>query len=207
MIHRLLLAALLTLAAPAAAQTLRIGTQSPFVIDPHYVFLGPDMAAARMIYDSFVGRDAESRWVPGLAVSWSRTDDTTWVFKLRPGAVFSDGSPFTAEDVIYSFERIMGLESPNSHRTNMRTIVGFEALDALTVKVATDRPNAGVPGQLTNIFIVSARAFREAPLADIQSGRVSVGTGPFKVAAFIRGERLDLDRNDLHWGEKPVWRR
>ena len=62
---------------PARAQTLRIGTQSPFVIDPHYRFLDPDMAAARMMFDSFVGRDGESAWVPGLALSWTPVNETT----------------------------------------------------------------------------------------------------------------------------------
>ena len=198
------LLALALLAPPAAAQTLRIGTQSPFVVDPHYIFLGPDMAVARMIFDSFVGRDSESRWVPGLALSWTATDDRTWLFKLRPGVVFSDGTPFTAEDVIFSFDRIMNLESPNSHRTNMRSIVAYEALDPLTVQIRTDRPNAALPGQLTNIFIVSAKAF-SLPLSEIQSGRAGGGAGPFKVANFTRGERLDLLRNDRYWGEKPPW--
>jgi peptide/nickel transport system substrate-binding protein len=196
---------MLVLATPAAAQTLRIGTQSPFVIDPQLVFLGPDMAVARMSYDSFVGRDAESRWAPALAVAWARTDDNSWVFKLRPGVVFSDGSPFTAADVIYSLDRIMALDSANSHRTNLRTINGYQALDPLTVRITTDRPNAALPGQLTNIFIVSAKAFRGAAPGDILSGRVSVGTGPFRVTAFTRGESLELERNDSYWGEKPAW--
>src|SRR4051794_33579465 len=80
--------------SPAGAQILRVGTQSPFVIDPHYRFLGPDMAAARMVFDSFVGRDGESAWVPGLAVSWTPVSETAWEFKLRPGVTFSDGTPF-----------------------------------------------------------------------------------------------------------------
>ena len=199
-----ILVALALFAHPAAAQTLRIGTQSPFVVDPHAIFLGPDMAVARMIFDSFVGRDSESHWVPGLALSWSATDDRTWLFRLRPGVFFSDGAAFTAEDVIFSFDRIMNLESPNSHRTNLRSIVAYEAVDPLTVRITTDRPNAALPGQLTNIFIVSAKAF-SLPLADIQSGRAGGGSGPFKVAAFTRGERLDLLRNERYWGARPVW--
>lgn len=209
MIRTLAVLLALTLAAtaapPAAAQSLRIGTQSPFTIDPHQVFLGPDMAAARMIYDSFVGRDAESHWTPALATEWTLEDPTTWVFRLRPGVTFSDGAPFTAEDVIFSFDRIMALESANSHRTNLRTVTAYDAPAPLTVRVHTDRPNAGLPGQLTNIFIVSARAFRDAPLADIQSGRVSNGTGPFRVTAFTRGDRLELARNDRYWGPPPPW--
>ena len=163
MIRRLLL--LLLLATPASAQTLRIGTQSPFVIDPHQIFLGPDMAVAREIYDSFVGRDTESRWVPALAVSWTADGDHAWVFKLRPGVKFGDGTPFTADDVIYSIDRIMNLESPNSHRTNLRTIVKYTAIDPLTVRIETDRPNAALPGQLTNkdVTRLTIRFRAEAP--------------------------------------------
>ncbi len=201
---RILFAALL-FAAPAAGQTLRIGTQSPFVIDPHQVFLGPDMAVARMVYDSFVGRDADSNWVPGLAVSWSAPDDAHWVFKLRPGVVFSDGTPFTAADVVFSLERVRRLETASSYVTNLRSITAVEALDPLTVRITTDRPNAALPGQLTNIFIVSRHVVEGAPLADVQNGRAAVGTGPFKVAAFTRGERLELVRNESYWGEKPAW--
>ena len=203
MIARVL--ALILLATPATAQTLRIGTQSPFVVDPHQVFLGPDMAVARMIYDSFVGRDSESNWVPGLALSWSAPDDHTWEFKLRPDVMFSDGSPFTADDVVYSIERVRTLETPSSYATNLRSIVAVTALDPLTVRITTDRPNAVLPGQLTNIFIVSAKAFRAAPLGAIQSGVVSVGTGPFTLETFTRGERLELNRNERYWGTKPAW--
>jgi peptide/nickel transport system substrate-binding protein len=199
--------ALLSLApvsGPARAQTLRIGTQSPFVIDPHYRFLGPDMAAARMVFDSFVGRDGESVWVPALALSWTPVDETTWEFKLRPGVTFSDGTPFTADDVAYSFQRVMTLETPSSYRSNMRSIVRWEVVDPLTLRVITDRPNAVLPGQLTNIFIVS-RKMEAASLDDIQAGRAALGTGPFKVDSYLNGVRLQLTRNDRYWGQKPAW--
>lgn len=205
----LLRAAVLALALagvpPAWAQTLRIGTQSPFVIDPHLVFLGPDMAAAREVYDSFVGRDGESNWVPGLAISWTAPDDHTWEFKLRPGVTFSDGTPFSAEDVVFSFNRVMTLATGSSFASNLRSIVRTEAVDPLTIRVTTDRPNAALPGQLTNIFIVSATLARNATTADFQSGRAAIGTGPFKVAAFTPGARLHLVRNEAYWGPKPAW--
>ena len=189
---------------PAVAQTLRIGTQSSFVIDPHYRFLGPDMAAARMVFDSFVGRDGESAWVPALAVSWRPVNETTWEFKLRPGVTFSDGTPFTADDVAYSFQRVMTLETPSSFRSNMRSIVRWEAVDPLTLRVVTDRPNAVLPGQLTNIFIVSRKLAGASP-DDIQAGRAALGTGPFKVDAYTNGVRLQLSRNERYWGQKPAW--
>lgn len=199
------LLAFVLLATQAGAQTLRIGTQSPFVIDPHQVFLGPDMAVARMVFDSFVGRDGESNWVPGLALSWSAPDDRTWVFKLRPGVVFSDGTPFTAEDVLFSIDRVRTLTTAASYVTNLRSIVAVEAPDPLTVRITTDRPNAVLPGQLTNIFVVSAKAVRGAPLADVQNGTAAIGTGPFRVVSFSRGEGIELVRNPRYWGPKPAW--
>ncbi len=197
----------LLLAAGASAQTLRIGTQSPFVIDPHAVFLGPDMAAARQIYDSFVNRDSESNWVPGLALSWTRTNDLTWEFKLRPGVTFSDGTPFTADDVVFSFNRVFKLQTPSSYVSNMRSVVKTEAVDPLTVRVTTSRPNAVLPGQLTNIFIVSKSITGDASTADFQSGRVAVGTGPFKLVSYTRGDTMELARNDRYWGKKPYWQK
>ena len=195
----------LLLTGGAFAQTLRIGTQSPFVIDPHAVFLGPDMAVARQVYDSFVGRDSESNWVPGLALSWKRIDDLTWEFALRPGVTFSDGTPLTADDAVFSFERVMTLQTASSFISNMRSIVRTEANGPLTVRVMTSRPNAVLPGQLTNIFIVSKAAASGASTADFQSGRAAIGTGPFKVVSYQRGGTLEMVRNDRYWGPKPAW--
>lgn len=193
------------LAAGVSAQTLRIGTQSPFVIDPHAVFLGPDMAVARQIYDSFVGRDSESNWVPGIAVSWRRVDDLTWEFGLRAGVVFSDGGALTAEDVVFSFGRVMSLQTASSFVSNMRSIVRTEAVGPLTVRVTTSRPNAVLPGQLTNIFIVSKAVATGASTAEFQSGRAAVGTGPFRVVSYQRGGTMEMIRNERYWGVRPEW--
>ena len=202
------MAALLLLAAgPAGGQTLRIGTQSPFVIDPHYTFLGPDMAVAREIYDSLVGRDDLSHWVPGLAVSWEAVGERVWEFKLRPGVVFSDGTPFTAEDVAFSFQRVMTLATPSGYGSNMRGIVRWEVTGPLTIRVETEAANAVLPGQLTNIFIVSAAIAAGAGTGDFQSGRVAIGTGPFRVVSYARGSQVELERNERYWGVRPVWAR
>src|SRR5450432_2899994 len=90
----------------ADAQDLRMGVQSAFVVDPHSLFIGPNMAMARNLFDSFVGKDADARWTPTLAMSWKQIDPLTWEFALRHDVRFSDGSPFTADDVIASVKRI-----------------------------------------------------------------------------------------------------
>jgi peptide/nickel transport system substrate-binding protein len=71
--------------------------------------------------------------------------------------------------------------------------------------VTTSRPNAVLPGQLTNIFIVSKAIATGASTADFQSGRAAIGTGPFKVVSYTRGGTLELARNERYWGPKPAW--
>ena len=159
---KLVIAALMLLAFPAAAQELRMGVQAPFVVDPHWLFLGPNMAASRNIFDSLVGRDEDARWTPSLAVSWRRIDELIWEFKLREGVRFHDGSPFTAADVAATIARIPNIEgNPGPYTPNIRTIVRVEILDPLTIRLHTDRPNPTLPGQLTNVFIIPAHLAHE----------------------------------------------
>lgn len=197
----------LLLAAPATAAepgTLRVGVQAPFVLDPQYLFLGPNMAAARHIFDSLVGRDADSRWVPSLAESWTALDETTWEFRLRRGVTFHDGSPFTAADVVATFGRVPAIpNNPSSYEPNLRTIVRTEVVDPWTIRLHTDRPNPTLPGQLTNIFVIPARLAKEP--AEAASARMADGTGPYKLVSFTYGQGMELERNDAYWGPKPAY--
>ena len=206
---RLLLLVLLSwplLARIGQAQDLRIGVQAPFGLDPHFLFFGPNMAAARQIFDSLVGRDADARWTPSLAESWRQVDPLTWEFKLRHGVVFQDGSPFTAEDVVASFTRISALPNNASPYTpNLRTIARIQIVDPYTLRIHTDRPNPTLPGQFTNIFIMPAH-LANAPV-EASTGRVAIGTGPYRLVNFHYGDSMVLARNDHYWGPKPAYAR
>jgi peptide/nickel transport system substrate-binding protein len=181
--HCLLLLSTLTLAwhRPQAAEPeLRIGVQSAFVVDPHVLFLGPNMAAARHLYDSLVGKDAEARWTATLATSWRQIDPQTWEFTLRPNVRFSDGSPFSSEDVIASVRRIPLIpNNPGPYTTNLRTITSTVAVDTMTIRVTTDRPNPLLPGQFTNIFILP-KSVTNAPPEDFPAARATIGTVPVR---------------------------
>jgi peptide/nickel transport system substrate-binding protein len=207
----LLLALLLSMSlwgTPTAAQELTVGLRSEFYIDPHYLFLGPNMAAARHLYEALVDRDADARPQPGLAESWKMVDDKIWEFKLRRGVVFHDGGNFTAADVVFSIERVPSLaNNPGPYTPNLRTIVRTEAVDDYTIRFHTDRPNPVLPGQLTNIFILSAKAAAGAVPADFASGKAAIGTGPFRLVSYSRGERMVVERNERYWGPKPPWQR
>ncbi len=201
---RALVLAFLLLAGPAFGQTLRMAVQAPFVLDPHYLFFGPNMAAARHIFDSLVGRDAEARWTPSLATAWRPLDPLTWEFTLRQGVTFHDGTPFTAADVVASFDRIPAIpNNPSAYTPNLRTIIRTEVVDPHTIRLHTDRPNPTLPGQLTNIFIIPAHLAPQP--AEGASTRVAVGTGPYRLVAFRYGESMTLARNDAYWGERPAF--
>ena len=89
------------------AQTLRIALSSePTSVDPHYHVLAPNNALAAHIYDSLVDTDEAQRLAPALATAWKNDGANKWTFTLRKGVKFSNGSPFTAADVIFTFCRV-----------------------------------------------------------------------------------------------------
>ncbi len=79
--------------------------------------------------------------VPGLAVSWKLVDPTTWQFTLRPGVTFHDGTPLTAEDVVFSIERARGPGSDFRIPDRAGTIAAARVLDADTIEVTTTKPD------------------------------------------------------------------
>ena len=108
---RLVLVFLFAFATGAAAQELRIGlANEPTAMDPHYHNLSPNNSLLSHVFDSLVGQDDRQRLTPDLAESWRAIDANTWEFKLRKNVKFHDGTPFTADDVIFSFERAPNVE-------------------------------------------------------------------------------------------------
>ena len=197
--------AVLTSLGPATAQTLRMAVQSAFVVDPQVLFLGPNMAAARNLYDSFVGKDAEAHWTPTLAVSWTQVEPQTWEFKLREGVRFSDGSPFTAADVVASIQRIPEIPgNPGPYTSSLRTVTTVTAVDEHTIRINTDRVNPLLPGQFTNVFIIPKSMVHATP-EDFSSGRAVIGTGPFRLVSYRYGESEELVPNPLYWGKPTPW--
>ncbi|MGA3400006.1 MAG: ABC transporter substrate-binding protein [Acetobacteraceae bacterium] len=184
-----------------------MGVQSAFVVDPHLLFLGPNMAAARELYDSLVGKDADAHWTPALATAWKQTDDRTWEFSLRQGVRFNDGAPFTAADVIASLHRIPAIpNNPGPYTSSLRTITSTVAIDPYTIRVTTDQPNPLLPGQFTNIFIL-AKSAANAPPEAFSEARATIGTGPFRLVSFRYGESAVLEPNPHYWGTAPAWQR
>ena len=173
----------LMLAAPAAAQELKIGLASePTSIDPHFHNLGPNNALRRHVFEGLVGQNAEQKVQPELASSWRAVDETTWEFKLRPNVKFSNGAELTAKDVIYTFCRVPTVEnSPSSFTFAVRGFTAVEAPDPHTVVIKTANPLPLVPNNLATIGILSAKANGGENVKFRAGGCEGLGTPPKSV--------------------------
>jgi peptide/nickel transport system substrate-binding protein len=218
----LVLAAALT--QGAAAQTLRIGMAAePTTMDPQTYAAAPNSTLHDHVFESLVEVDERLRPGPGLAASWSRRDDRSWVFRLRDDVRFHDGRPFTAEDVIFSFCRTLNNEGEvvGSFSATTRRIAGISSEGPHTVVITTREPEPLLASDLSSIRIISGGlAPRQGiafdgqncgggtgwpTVAQFNDGSAAIGTGPFRLRSYGRGGTTVLVRNDDYWGPKPHW--
>lgn len=206
-IFGVLLTALLGIGSASAAQLVIGSALEPSSIDPHYHNLGPNNAIARHIFESLVDTNENQQLGPGLAVSWKPINDTTWEFKLRQGVKFHDGTPFTADDVLFTFERAPNVEaSPSSFAlyTKGKTL---KKIDDYTIHIMTEKPYPLMPNDVSTIYIISKKHGQGAKTGDYNSGKAAIGTGKFKFAEWVPGDRLVLEKNSAYWGEKAQFDR
>jgi peptide/nickel transport system substrate-binding protein len=203
---RLLVAASMMLGAPAVAQNLRVGMQSPpSTLDPHWLLNLSNTGALRNVYDTLVARDEAMALKPGLAESWRVVDDTTWEFRLRPGVRFHDGAPLTSADVAASIQRVPNVPgNPNPYTIYLAGVAGVEVVDELTFRIRTNGPAPMLPTNLTQIFIVP-RSVASFGNPEFNTGQAAIGTGPFRVASWTTREPFVVRRNDQYWGQRAAW--
>jgi len=201
-----MLVSALAWSAPVAAQEVRIGLASePTAMDPHFHNLSPNNSLLSHIFEALVDQDARQRMVPGLAESWKTIDDTTWEFKLRKNVKFHDGTPFTADDVVFTFERAPNVEgSPSSFGTYTKGKT-VSKVDDHTVHIKTAAPYPLMPNDVSTVFIISKKHGSGAKTSDYNSGKVAIGTGAFRFAEYAPGNRIVVQRNKLYWGKQPAW--
>ena len=203
-------ALLLTASTATLAQTLTIGVRSgPESIDPHFTATGTHAEALKHVFDTLVWSGDDLSLEPRLATSWKAIDATTWEFKLRPGVKFHDGSPFTAADVKFSVERIPVVSGPNPTTIYIRRVKEVKVIDDLTVHVVTDGPAPNLPNDFIRLFVVSSKAAagltKETANEAFNSGKASVGTGPYRFVSWTPKDQMVIERFDGFWGGKEPW--
>ncbi len=193
-----------------AAKTLRWASQGdPQTADPYSQNEGLTNMFSQSVHDTLVMRDNTLKLVPGLAVSWQQVGPTTRRFNLRRGVKFHDGAPFTADDVVFSYERA---QHPNSQLRQYAVPVGkARRIDEYTVEFVQDRPNPITLEHATTIYIMS-KAWAEKnnverPLdfkakEETFASRNANGTGAWMLVAREPGVRTVLRRNPDWWGAK-----
>ena len=188
----------------AANLTIGLGTDVT-AIDPHYHNLTPNNNVASHIFGYLVERNEKSQLMPGLATEWKPIDPTTWEFKLRKGVKFHDGSDFTAADVVASIERVPKVpNSPSPFTAYTKQITKIDVVDPYTIRFKTAQPYPLMPSDMTQVAIIN-KQFANASTDDFNSGKAAVGTGPYKLVRFTKGDRIELARNDAYWGGKTPW--
>lgn len=194
----------------AGGKTLRWASQGdPQTADPYSQNEGLTNMFSQSIHDTLVMRDNALKLVPGLATEWRQVDATTWRFTLRRGVRFHDGSPFTADDVVFSYERA---QHPNSQLRQYANAVGkARKVDDYTVEFMQDKPNPITLEHATTIYIMSkAWAVKhkvERPLdfkakEETYASRNANGTGAWILVSREPGVKTVLKRNPDWWGIK-----
>jgi peptide/nickel transport system substrate-binding protein len=138
--------------------------------------------------------------VPGLAKSWDiSADGKTYTFHLQDGVMFHDGSAMDAEDVKFSLDRARAEDSTNAQKALFAGISDVMVVDPLTVKVSLSEPNGNF---LFNMAWGDAVIVAPESIGDIKTN--PVGTGAFKFAGWVQGDRIDLEKNASYWGTPAV---
>ena len=208
----LLLAALAvsTASMVADAKTLRwAGRGDPQTMDPYSQNENLTNNINGLIYDTLVMRDKDLKVIPGLATSWELVNPTTWRFKLRQGVKFHDGTPFTADDVVFSFQR--ATEETSQIRSYARLSGKATKIDDFTVEFVNDAPNPIELEHVVTIFIMSKSWCEKnkclKPLdfknkEEMITARQANGTGAFMLKSREPDVRTVMTRYNDWWGWK-----
>lgn len=205
-------------AQDGAKPEIIIGVQGlPAALDPMQA--GFSVVAARTlysVYDYIIEADylksdspgLGSELIPSLATEWSRIDDLTLEIKLRTDVTFHDGTPFTANDVKFTFDRVIGPDADPLLQTGisqMSTIDHVDVIDDYTVRFVTKAPDAALEQRFTYGILWPVPMAAVEAAGNEAFSLAPIGTGPYKVTDFVVGDRLVLEAYDGYWGSPAAF--
>lgn len=186
--------------APAAGKVLTVGVAAfPDSLDTGLSSYATANLLSQM-YEPLVVRDDNSQLLPCLAVSWDNPTPTVWRFKLRENVSFHDGAPFTADDVVHTFEYILG-DPLYANRGRISPVESVRKVDTHIVEFETKAPFPTMLIALSDMFI-QPRHYQEKVGREGMRAH-PIGTGPFVFAKWVPGDSLELTANDAYWGGRP----
>jgi peptide/nickel transport system substrate-binding protein len=201
------IAASLATSPAAEAVTFRIADQGDITsMDPHSLNESLQLSFLASIYEPLVMRDKKLGLTPGLATKWTQTNPTTWRFELRKGVKFHDGTPFTADDVLYSMARTQLDGSDMKSYTN--DVKEVKKIDDYTVDIITKAPFPILPDVLGGVYIMSKKWCEENGAqrpVDRRKGTENTasfkanGTGAFRLKSREPAAKTVFVRNGVYW--------
>jgi peptide/nickel transport system substrate-binding protein len=172
----------------------------PDQLDPNKTSAYFSFEVLENVYDTLVEPDANLQMRPALAESWDVTpDQLSWTFHLRRGVTFHDGTPLTADDVVYTYRRIIDQKLSSSDK--LSAVVDVHAADPATVTIRLKQPT---PNLLTNLGGFKGMAIVQRK--NVESGQIAthpIGTGPFAFESQKSGDSITLKANPNYWGGAP----
>ncbi len=203
------LSALCAASLSVGAQTVRIANQGDALsLDPHSLNESLQLSTTNNVYETLVGRNKDLSVAPVLATSWKQTSPTVWRFELRKNVQFHDGTPFTADDVLFSFARAAGEGS--DLKSNTTDIKEVRKVGDHVVEIETKGPFPILPDVITTLMIMSKKWCEENKATIPVDRRKGIentasfkanGTGPFRVRERQPNVRTVFVRNGTYWGK------
>ena len=193
----------------ASAQTIRIVNQGDALsLDPHSLNESLQLSVTLNVYETLVTRNKDLSLAPLLATSWQQTSPTVWRFELRKGVQFHDGTPFTADDVVFSFQRAKGEGS--DMKATLNEVKEVRKVNDLAIDLETEGPFPILPDVISQTMILSQKwceanqatrpVDRRKGIENAASFRAN-GTGPFRVRERQPNVRTVFVRNGSYWGK------
>ena len=195
-------------AGPASAKTFKWAFQGDVQsLDPHALFETFTLGFQGNIYESLVTYDGDMNLIGALAESFENPEPTKWVFKLREGVKFHNGNDFTADDVIFSWQR--ALSEGSDLKVPAQKISDIKKVDDHTIEVTTPGPNPILPRDLVFLYIMDkewSEANNSTTATNVKGGEEgnfanlnANGTGPFMVVERQPDVKTQLKRNPNYW--------
>lgn len=174
----------------------------PTTLDPQFADDGNMRPVSDNVFDKLLVLDGKTlQPIPCLAIEWERVSDITWQFTLRENVKFHNGEPFTAEDAIYSIKRIIDPAFKSQIAGNFSTIKDAKIINSNTILIITNGPDPILLKRLTLLDIVNKKYMESSP--DNIINTKPVGTGPYQVIEWNRGEEIKIEKFNDYWGQKP----
>ena len=150
------------------------------------------------LFEGLTRFQSDGSIAPALAKSWSiSSDNLTYTFNLNKKVIFHDGTPMTSKDIKFSLDRARSQDSTNAQKALFKDIKSIEIIDSSTVAINLKQPNGNFIANMAwgDAVIVSEQSISKAETAP-------VGTGPFKFSKWVKGDRVELVRNNTYWGQQ-----